>query len=555
LILAFLRCAIAAGIGDTTGEIDDYITDVLDPRSVDLFMSGRLTVRHHQAGPAPWEATYTVAGPAGEEYELALGFLSSDVLARAGETSRFHNVSGGPNLAVRLGIPVKPGPGGAQWPRTLDFTSALPEPGQSFRLVAQVQANSAVRSVRTLAEAGALGRLAFREHEVGLVSVLRVILNSSLLLAGPRSEWKHSLTPAELHSPPDFSVSSDVPATLFTLRNSGTPTDRSRWKRVTEIFQDLTGMRLDVNTVPDPVDLARLLIRPILVRDGAPNLPVELAGAGTEESLFLALTLSAPPGSVLVLDEPGTSLSAARLRRLLAVLRQGGRQTVVITHNPNLVPVSDDAAEEVIRLDNLRGDGTVIRGRLGLSSSPTTSQHLADTDVRDLLFARGVVLCEGETEVEVLRRWWGKRPIEDEVSIVSVGSDTGFAAYAALADSMGLPWAVIADGPALRPVTGRVAKMVGLPATTDFMVTRDTAEKKGIFTFADRFGDDGTKGGEIEAFLRRTDAEAYERVLAEHRKSKIRAGRAFAESVGCPPEVQATYDRIRWQLLGGVRSG
>jgi hypothetical protein len=73
------------------------------------------------------------------------------------------------------------------------------------------------------------------------------------------------------------------------------------------------------------------------------------------------------------------------------------------------------------------------------------------------LFAAAVILCEGPTEVGALPRWWRgtsglklRDPEAANIPIVSVGGDKWFRAYVRYLDDFGAPWAIVADGPALR---------------------------------------------------------------------------------------------------------
>jgi len=82
---------------------------------------------------------------------------------------------------------------------------------------------------------------------------------------------------------------------------------------------------------------------------------------------------------------------------------------------------------------------------------------LEPAHVRGLLFAAAVILCEGATEVGALPRWWqaarsfGLRdPEMANIAVVDVGGHRGFGAYVRYLDAFGIPWAIVADGPALR---------------------------------------------------------------------------------------------------------
>lgn len=84
-------------------------------------------------------------------------------------------------------------------------------------------------------------------------------------------------------------------------------------------------------------------------------------------------------------------------------------------------------------------------------------QKLLLTDVRALLFASGVVLCEGATELGALGQWWkdGAAGFSDpgsaNITMIDVGGDSSFGGYINYLEAFGIPWAVVADGPAIKP--------------------------------------------------------------------------------------------------------
>lgn len=190
-------------------------------------------------------------------------------------------------------------------------------------------------------------------------------------------------------------------------------------------------------------------------------------------------------------------------------------------------------------------------------------------DVRGLLFAAGVILCEGPTEVGALPRWWRRAdlvglrdPVAANVPVISVDGDTAFGPYLRYLEAFGVPWAVVADGPALR-ADSRLAEDLrelgcwpGNPAPADredFAGWQAFWEGAGVFTFADCFGDDGGKAGEFEAFLARVDGGLLAEAKRAGGRSKPRAGAFFALGYPEPPtEVLGIYRRIAGRLrLGG----
>jgi hypothetical protein len=71
-------------------------------------------------------------------------------------------------------------------------------------------------------------------------------------------------------------------------------------------------------------------------------------------------------------------------------------------------------------------------------------------------------------------------------------------------------------------------------------------QRAGVFTVAEEFGDDGSKGGEFEAFLGRVDQDLLTRARAEiGEKNKPLVGAYFAAEHPEPPrEVLEMYKMI-----------
>jgi hypothetical protein len=125
--------------------------------------------------------------------------------------------------------------------------------------------------------------------------------------------------------------------------------------------------------------------------------------------------------------------------------------------------------------------------------------------------------------------------------------------------AFGIPWVAVVDGPALRPTSDlakQMWKLGGRPPENldpeDFQGWQEYWAREGIFTVADRFGDDGSKGGEFEAFLRRTDSAQLDKVHKEiGERSKPQVGALFAAELPTPAQVKSLYIAIcdTWNLL------
>lgn len=154
--------------------------------------------------------------------------------------------------------------------------------------------------------------------------------------------------------------------------------------------------------------------------------------------------------SILALEEPESHLHPQAQRSLFAHIKTIPGQRVVSTHSPYF---AGQAQLEDLRLFIKKGgDTTATRLDLSELEKPDDKRKLQDTviDSRgDILFARAVVLFEGQTEEQSLPVWaqkyWDSTIHELGFSFVRVNG-TDYFPYIWLAKSLEIPWYILADG-------------------------------------------------------------------------------------------------------------
>jgi len=414
--------------------------------------------------------------------------------------------------------------------------------------------------------------------------VLRPILSDGLVLTAdlrrpPRSVYDC----AEVGSPVGWEDAGDLSLELYR-RMVGEPTDRAAYQEVQTLFTQLTGHHLAVRAdlVPAPAEQPagfaprvvgnppylqfdavtsatgyHMHIRPVVTTD-AGDIPVEFAGAGVWEALVACAAAVSVPGRVVLLDEPAANLHPSWQRQLLSHLATLN-QVVLITHSPNLVPAR--RVEDLARITRLYPRaGKTAMSRLADAEVPKGwwvrwRQILTGSaDARSALFARGVVLLEGETELGAFGVWFADSTVTGDsvqtvdalnLALLVAESDSAFGAYVSYLNAVGVPWVIICDGPVLSPGYRKKSLLhqlqeagVALDSPPDFDAPFTDWKAfwwaQGVFTVANRFGgvtDENDKGGEIEAFLQRTDGTLWREVWAQYGNSKARTGHAFAEQV------------------------
>lgn len=395
-----------------------------------------------------------------------------------------------------------------------------------------------------------------------LMQVLADIWNTSLLLTeNVRGKPRLSYSAPELNQPvPNqmLSSGSSIPLHMFQLKN-GDFEDRQEYRHVQEVFHDLMNENVDVSVdrteeEGQAPESTRLRVEPVIARAEG-DIPIELSGAGAWESLVLSVCLCRPKKTVLVLDEPALNLHPSLQRRLLSLMKKELPQGFIITHSPYLLPTEDEAGiRRVIRL--FKEEGNTRYARLENEYKPNLSSKKVAALLKELrsspefgamLFANGVLLVEGETELGAFSVWFTESqaaqergsPLDLNLSLISVDSQNNFQKYVEFADRFHVPWAIICDGPAV--ADGWLLARLGLEGdgedeTDDFEKAREQASRVGIFTLASNGTEEFEDHPVVKAKLQEAKKEAG--------RSKARKGRYIAQVTECPPDIDSIYAEV-----------
>ncbi len=414
---------------------------------------------------------------------------------------------------------------------------------------------NSVRDLHTL-----LGWDINEPRQVNFTHILHAVLQRGIVLTDNRRlPLDRSFSLPSVGRQADLQDGSQVPSELYRLKN-GPLLLRQRYQRIQKRFRELVGTGFDVQATPDPLQPGNLLID-VTVSEGDYEYPIAFSGAGRQEALFLSTILVGDPGRVIVLDEPGVHIEPT-LQRRIAQTTPDDTQCLLITHSADLVPVSaPDDLSRILRLSlSLRGGSSAHRVRqLDPKEQARWLQVLGLRDTRALLFCAGAVLCEGATEVGSLGTWWeesSQSPSSANIALIDVGGDRAFGRYIQFLEAFNIPWAVIADGPALYPGSSLHRQLKDqslLPAAEPDSVAPAFGEwqgfwrSNGVFSMADTFGGPGSHSGEFEAYLKKLNPQLMQQLSAE--RSKPRLGTAFASQHPIPHEISHLYRDIRDRLM------
>lgn len=153
---------------------------------------------------------------------------------------------------------------------------------------------------------------------------------------------------------------------------------------------------------------------------------------------------------VLTLEEPEAHLHPDAQRTVFARLAGGCGQQIISTHSPY---IASQAALAELRHFRKPGSATQVRSLDFASLRPDDERKIRREVMRsrgEMLFARAVILFEGETEEQALpafaREWWGQEPFVKGALFVGVGGDGNYGPFLRVLDALDIPWFIFSDG-------------------------------------------------------------------------------------------------------------
>lgn len=233
----------------------------------------------------------------------------------------------------------------------------------------------------------------------------------------------------------------------------------------------------DVQIAPLPGHLGEVS-RGMDVLVQAPNsspLPMRLQGMGAR-SLAAALVFrsfaqarirpsgDAQPVAITAFEEPEAHLHPHAHRAMFEIISAIPGQKIISTHSPHVLARAELRNVRVLRRDRDIISVSSLAERLSAGDLDQDDvdklERFIQREHGDILFARAVVLYEGETEEGALPVFaaerWKVSASAHGVSLVSCGGATNFKHFVRGLDALGIPWMIFADGDA----TGETAVTV-----------------------------------------------------------------------------------------------
>lgn len=232
------------------------------------------------------------------------------------------------------------------------------------------------------------------------------------------------------------------------------------------------------------------------------SFPISNQGMGTR-SWVTFLTLSAfidwkikemsdenlPYHPLLLLEEPEAHLHPQAQRRIYSQMQSLTGQKVISTHSPIIAAqVELDEIVHIYKREESSNLNYINLDDLDSSETRKIKQEVIKTR-GDILFADTLILCEGETEEQVLpvffKEYFGHEPFEFGTNILGVGGSGKYRPFMRIAKDLGIDLFIFSDGEAktIREVKKQYRKVYGdvseeeiekhiifLPNETDFEI-------------------------------------------------------------------------------------
>ena len=210
---------------------------------------------------------------------------------------------------------------------------------------------------------------------------------------------------------------------------------------------------------------------------------------------------------VTAFEEPEAHLHPQAQRAVFSEIKGVFGQKVISTHSPYVASVAGLDDFRVVR----RTPSVTVRSAAGIeaelsadASGLANIRRFCVARNGDMLFARGVILGEGDTEAGVLpalaRIWWGGAPESKGVAIVPMDGVGNARTFASFLERLGVPWLALLDGDP-QGLQER-ARMLQAPSLAALVPSR-------VVTLHW-----GTKDVDLEELLAESAPDAVRRVLA-----------------------------------------
>jgi len=291
----------------------------------------------------------------------------------------------------------------------------------------------------------------------------------------------------------------DLPLVLFELKNSTDQKMRRMYHQIHETFADIfDGVEFDVaidtrveekssreiTTIPknsvhpesmNEEQINLLVTQPtkekilhhdliLQITKGKISTSIDFAAAGMFDTLFVLTCLVGHKNKTILLDEPALNLHPNLQRKIIETIQQtiskNENQVILITHSPYLISLAN--FENTWRIVFSNNSSEIINLASSVSQVDKSLRQkmmiqLQKSDIRSMLFSRGVVFVEGPSDKIVFEKLdrkltekhKGPQLDENEWAIIDIGGKDFLYIFLNLAKWLKVPYLAIMDNDAL----------------------------------------------------------------------------------------------------------
>jgi len=233
-------------------------------------------------------------------------------------------------------------------------------------------------------------------------------------------------------------------------------------EHLNDLYQTVSAKKGDVSITPlarHMRDLSRGMDISFRTKDSQ-TFPLSRHGMGTR-SLAAILTFRAysewrqmnsdgAVHSLLALEEPEAHLHPQAQRAIFQQIKAIPGQRIVSTHSPYVASQAD-----ISNFRHFKKEGAITyvtqfdTSLLNANDIRKINRMVLNTR-GELLFARALVFCEGDTEEQALpifaEKFWGQNPCSFGISFIPVDGYKAYLPFVRLAECFEIPWYIFSDG-------------------------------------------------------------------------------------------------------------
>jgi len=287
-----------------------------------------------------------------------------------------------------------------------------------------------------------------------IYSLLYQMLDESFI-SFPEFRQRPGISAAEVLK---STVGTDVAPVLFLLKNGEKEAQR-RFQLIKRYFSLLfPTLRMEVSKPPN--NQPRILVEKKSTRH---ELPLDWIGAGIAEMLTILTHVVKERHKIIVLDEPELHLHPHSQRLLRDFLREAStfNQIIIVTHSPQFVDLADLDSIILVREVGARSQIKTLPKDLLTAEENKKISTTLQTQEKEFLFSRSVLLVEGPTEygaMPILAKRMKRSFDENGVSLVSVEGNY-FGLMLKLLHGFDFSWRAVCDKDALMNISrGRITE-------------------------------------------------------------------------------------------------